>query len=64
VKRALFIAAMAARNHHPALRAVYERLIHNGKKPLLAITALMRTLITIINARVRDALQTPTPQLS
>jgi transposase len=56
VKRALFMAAMAARNHNPALRAVYERLIHNGKKPLVAITALMRKLITIINARVRDSL--------
>ena len=64
VKRALFMAAMAARNHNPALTAVYQRLVHNGKKPPVAITALMRKLITIINARVRDALQTPTPQLS
>jgi hypothetical protein len=44
---------MAARNHNPALKAVYQRLVHNGKKPLLAITALMRKLITIINARIR-----------
>jgi transposase len=64
VKRTLFMAAMAARNHNPALKAVYQRLVHNGKKPLVAITALMRKLITIINARLRDALQTPTPQLS
>ena len=59
VKRALFMAAMAARNHNLALKAVYERLIHNGKKPLVAITALMRKLITIINARVRDSLSAP-----
>ena len=64
VKRALFMAAMAARNHNPTLKAVYQRLIHNGKKPLVALTALMRKLITIINARVRDALQMPTPKLS
>jgi transposase len=56
VKRALFMAAMAARNHNPALKAVYQRLIQNGKKPLVAITALMRKLITIINARLRDSL--------
>jgi transposase len=55
VKRALFMAAMAARNHNPTLKAVYQRLVANGKKPLVAITALMRKLITIINARVRDA---------
>ena len=64
VKRALFMAAMAARNHNPTLKVVYERLLHNGKKPIVAITALMRKLITIINARILDALQNPTPQLS
>jgi transposase len=64
VKRALFMAAMAARNHNPTLKVVYERLLQNGKKPILAITALMRKLITIINARIRDALQMPTPKLS
>ena len=54
VKRALFMAAMAARNHNPTLKAVYQRLVNNGKKPLVALTALMRKLITIINARIRD----------
>ncbi len=60
VKRALFMAAMAARNHNPDLKTVYDRLIANGKKPLVALTALMRKLITIINARIRDA-RKPTP---
>ena len=55
IKRALFMAAMAARNHNPDLKTVYDRLITNGKKPLVALTALMRKLITIINARIRDA---------
>ena len=64
LRRALFMAAMAARNHNPDLRAVYDRLIANGKKPLVAITALMRKLITIINARVRDAHANTTLQLS
>lgn len=67
VKRALFMAAMAARTHNPTLSAVYNRLLANGKKPIVALTALMRKLITIINARIRDARktpQTPSPQLS
>jgi transposase len=64
VKRALFMAAMAARNHNPTLKAVYQRLVDNGKKPLVAITALMRKLITIINARIRDARHHPAPKLS
>jgi transposase len=60
-KRALFMAALAARNHNPTLKAVYDRLVQNGKKPLVA---LMRKLITIINARVRDAHHQPITQLS
>jgi transposase len=61
VKPALFMAAMAARNHNPTLKAVYDRLVQNSKKP---IVALMRKLITIINARVRDAHHQPTTELS
>ena len=65
VKEALFMAAMAARNHNPDLKTFYTRLVENGKKPLVALTAVMRKLITIINARVRDARQTqPAPELS
>ena len=64
VKRALFMAAMAARNHNPTLKAVYERLLQNGKKPIVALTALMRKLITIINARIRDAHHQPITELS
>ncbi len=55
VKRALFMAAMAARRFNPNLRAFYERLIENGKKPIVAITAIMRKIITILNAKIRDA---------
>jgi transposase len=62
VKQILFMAAMAARNHNPDLKAFYTRLVKNGKKPLVAITALMRKLITIINARIRDAENTPQPE--
>jgi transposase len=62
VKEVLFMAAMAARNHNPDLKAFYTRLVKNGKKPLVAITAVMRKLITIINARIRDAEKTPQPQ--
>ena len=58
------MAAMAARNHNPTVKAVYQRLIKNGKNPLVAITALMRKLITIINARIRDAQHQPAVKLS
>ena len=53
LKRALFMAAMAARNHDPAMRAFFERLVHNGKPKMVAIVAVMRKIVVIANARVR-----------
>ncbi len=55
VKRTLFLAAMAASRFHPGLRDAYQRLCNAGKKPIVALTALMRRLIVIANARLRDA---------
>jgi transposase len=53
LKRALFMAAMAARNHDPAMRAFFERLVHNGKPKMVAIVAVMRKIVVTANARVR-----------
>jgi transposase len=53
LKRALFMAAMAARNHDPAMRAFFQRLVHNGKPKMVAIVAVMRKIVVIANARVR-----------
>ena len=55
VKHTLFMAALAAAKHNPALRTFYQRLKNNGKKPIVAIVAVMRKLIVIANARIRDA---------
>ena len=55
VKRALFMAAMAAATRSKAMKDVYQRLIDKGKKPLVAIIAIMRKMIVIANARIRDA---------
>jgi len=55
IKRALFIAALtAARNKKSSLGAYYNRLIQNGKKPIKAIGALMRKIIVVLNAKMRD----------
>lgn len=56
IRQTLFMAAMAAARYNPVLKAFYQRLIDNGKKPIVAITATMRKLITIANARIRDAI--------
>ena len=54
VKTALFMAAMTARRFHPELSKHYQCLIERGKKPIVAIIAIARKLITIINAKIRD----------
>jgi transposase len=54
IKRVLFMAALSARKHNPALSACYQRLIANGKKPIVAITAIMRKLVVLANAILKN----------
>lgn len=54
IKPILFMAAMAARNSNSWLKSFYNRLVEAGKKKIVALTALMRKIIVIANARVRD----------
>lgn len=54
VRRVLFMAAQAATLFNPTLRAFKQRLIAAGKKPKVAIVAVMRKLIVTLNAMVRD----------
>ena len=54
VRRTLFLCAMAARRSDPAMRAFCKRLTGNGKPKMVALVALMRKMIVILNARLRD----------
>lgn len=53
VKKVLFMAALTASRYEPKLAAFYQRLIARGKKPISAMTAVMRKLVVICNARLR-----------
>jgi len=55
VRAPLYMAALVAGNHNPVFKALKERLRANGKKPKVAITAVMRKIITTLNAMLRDA---------
>lgn len=57
VRAILYMAALSATRAKGPLRPVYQRLIENGKKPIVAIAALMRKIIVILNARLRDQIQ-------
>ena len=54
MKRVLFMAAMVAAKHDPVQKAFYTRLLAQGKKPLVALTAIMRKLVVICNAMLRN----------
>ncbi len=54
VRSMLYMAALVASRHNPKLKAHYQRLLAAGKAKKVALTALMRKLITILNAILRD----------
>lgn len=54
VRAALFMGAVTAARHNPVLKAFRDRLVAAGKPKLLAIIAVARKLLTILNAIIRD----------
>ena len=58
IRSNLFMAALAARRTKGNLGIFYQRLINNGKPKLVALHALMRKIIVILNAKARDTLKT------
>jgi transposase len=54
VRNVLYMAAMNASRHNPALKVFHDRLKAAGKEPKVAIVAVMRKMITTLNAMVRD----------
>ena len=53
-RRALYWAALSAARHHPDLSAFYKRLVETGKKPKLALTAVMRKLVVLANTLLKE----------
>lgn len=49
----LFMAASCASRHNPVLKTFYDRLRQNGKPHKLTIVAVLRKLVTTLNAIVR-----------
>ena len=54
LRSALFIAALTASRHNPALKIFYQRLLATGKPKKVALIAVARKLLTILNAMLRD----------
>lgn len=56
LRRALYMAALSASRHEPRLRDFYQSLRARGKATKVALVAVMRKMLVILNARMRDSL--------
>jgi transposase len=54
VRAPVYMAGLVAIRHNPPLKSFYRRLRDAGKPPRLALVAVMRKLLTILNAILRD----------
>lgn len=54
VRTILFMPAMQAARGTGEFAAFYKRLLSAGKKPIVAIAAVMRKIVVTLNARLRD----------
>jgi transposase len=64
VRTALYMAALSAVKFYPACKAKYDAMIKAGKLAKVALVAVMRKLLIVANALLRDKRQwTPSPVL-
>lgn len=54
VRHVLYMAAVAATQHNPVLRAYYARLVGAGKPKLVALVAVMRKMLLVLNRLLAD----------
>lgn len=54
VRTGVYMAALSAARHNPHLAAFHDRLIDAGKLPKVALTAVMRKLVVLANALLKD----------
>jgi transposase len=55
IRAILFMPAMQAAQGRGEFAAFYKRLVSAGKKPIVALAAVMRKIVVTLNARLRDA---------
>jgi transposase len=54
VRRSLYMAALVASRFNPILKGFYQRLLAAGKPKKLALTAVMRKLIVLLNRLLKN----------
>ena len=54
LRNAIFMLALVAIRHNADLKTKYDQLVTAGKEKKVAITAVMRKLLVLANALLRD----------
>ncbi len=54
VRRVLYMAALVATRFNPVLKSFYQRLVAAGKPKKVAITAVMRKLVVLLNHLIKN----------
>ena len=54
LRNAIFMPALVAIRHNADLKTKYDQLVTAGKEKKVAITAVMRKLLVLANALLRD----------
>lgn len=53
IRSALYMPALSAKQHDPYVKAYFQHLLDNGKKPLQAVCAVMRKLLHAIHGMLK-----------
>jgi len=53
IRSALYMPALSAKQHDPYVKAYFQHLVDNGKKPLQALCAVMRKLLHAIHGMLK-----------
>jgi len=53
IRSALYMPALSAKQHDPHVKAYFQHLVNNGKKPLQAVCAIMRKLLHAIHGMLK-----------
>lgn len=53
IRSALYMPALSAKQHDPHVKAYFQHLLDNGKKPLQAVCAVMRKLLHAIHGMLK-----------
>jgi len=53
IRSVLYLLGLSAKQHDPHVKAYFQHLVDNGKKPLQAVCAIMRKLLHAIHGMLK-----------